>query len=203
MSPPSVWGPAVWKLFHTLCEKIHEDAYNYIGPQLFFFIVRICKLLPCPECSKDASIFLAKIKMSDLKTKTELINIFYLFHNYVSAKKRKPLYNYANMNIYKYYRIVPVINNFIANYNTKGNMNLIAESFQRELVIKDFKRWISLSMKAFLPVTIPQPISIIKDEPTTEKDETVTGEKDETDIGEKDETIVIEDNTNLIDTDKE
>jgi hypothetical protein len=156
MSPPEVWGPAIWRLFHTLAENINENEYHRIYPQLFFQIQRICKFLPCPECAKDASIFLGKVKLSDLKTKTEFINIFYLFHNYVNAKKRKPLFNYANINIYKNYRIINVVNNFIAVYNTKGNMKLIAESFQRQFVIKEFKNWIMHNIKFFIPIQLVQ-----------------------------------------------
>jgi hypothetical protein len=156
MSPPEVWGPAIWRLFHTLAENINENEYHRIYPQLFFQIQRICKFLPCPECAKDASIFLGKVKLSDLKTKREFINIFYLFHNYVNAKKRKPLFNYANINIYKKYRIINVVNNFIAVYNTKGNMKLIAESFQRQFVIKEFKNWIMHNIKFFIPIQLVQ-----------------------------------------------
>ena len=101
MSPPEVWGPPIWNLFHTLIEKVNENAYPYISRQLFNIIVRICKFLPCPECSNDATLFLAKLKIENLKTKHDLKNTFYLFHNYVNAKKRKPLFNYANINIYK------------------------------------------------------------------------------------------------------
>jgi hypothetical protein len=151
MSPPEVWGPAIWRLFHTLAENINENVYKHIYPQLFFQIQRICKFLPCPECAKDASIFLAKVKLSDLKTKTDFVNIFYLFHNYVNAKKRKPLFNYTNINIYKNYRIINVVNSFISVYNTKGNMKLIAESFQRQFIIKDFKFWIMNNIKFFIP----------------------------------------------------
>ena len=89
MSPPEVWGPAVWTLFHTLIAKIDERVYQRVAPQLFSMIVRICRFLPCPECSSDASIFLAKIKMSDVKTKRQFKDTFYLFHNRVNAKKRQ------------------------------------------------------------------------------------------------------------------
>ena len=160
MSPPEVWGPSIWRLFHTLAENINDNVYKYIYPQLFFQIQRICKFLPCPECSKDASIFLAKVKLSDLKTKTDFINILYLFHNYVNAKKKKPLFNYSNINIYKNYRIIYVVNNFIAVYNTKGNMKLIAESFQRQFIIKDFKNWIINNIKFFIPVSMQNTIQL-------------------------------------------
>ena len=69
MSPPEVWGPAVWTLFHTLAEKIDENAYPHLVNSLFNVIVRICKFLPCPECAKDASNFLAKINIKEINKK--------------------------------------------------------------------------------------------------------------------------------------
>jgi hypothetical protein len=156
MSPPEVWGPAVWRLFHTLSERINENAYNILAPQLFTLFVRICKFLPCPECSTDASNFLAKIKPSNIRNKTEFKNTFYLFHNYVNAKKRKPLFNYGYINIYNQYKIIDVVNNFISNYHTKGNMKLLTESFQRKLIIADFKKWFSYSINAFVTPVIPK-----------------------------------------------
>lgn len=154
MSPPEVWGPAVWSLFHTLAEKLQPNAYSQVVPSLFGIIVQICRVLPCPECSKDASIFLAKIKLNDYKNKTEFKNMLYLFHNYVNAKKRKPLYNYADMTKYSNANLLYVVNNFIRKYNTKGNMKLIAESFQRSFVIKNFISWFNTYKLAFIRLTV-------------------------------------------------
>lgn len=153
MSPPEVWGPAVWSLFHTLSEKINEHSYNSIYQQLFLQFQKICRFLPCPECSRDATIFLGKIKIGNLKTKHDFKNLFYLFHNYVNAKKRKTLFNYSDINIYKNYRIGQVINRFFASYNTKGNMKLLTESFQRQFIIRDFKQWIKTYAACFYPRT--------------------------------------------------
>ena len=159
MSPPEVWGPAVWTLFHTLAEKMNDDAYPFISHSLFNMIVRICKFLPCPECSIDASNFLAKINISNIKTKTEFKNTFYVFHNWVNAKKRKPIFNYSNISIYGRYNLIKIVNNFIANYQTKGNMKLLNESFQRKLIVTDFKNWFTRSIRAFMPrINIPAPI---------------------------------------------
>jgi hypothetical protein len=158
MSPPEVWGPAVWRLFHTLADHIQDNAYKYISPHLFNLIVKICKFLPCPECSADSSRFLAKINISSLKTKLEFKNTLYIFHNWVNVKKRKPLFNYSNINVYGSYPLIPVINNFIEKYKTKGNMNLLADSFQRILIIKDLKFFIKRTIHAFLPLPLIQPI---------------------------------------------
>jgi hypothetical protein len=171
MSPPEVWGPVIWSLFHTLSEKISEHSYNKIYPQLFLQFQKICKFLPCPECSRDASIFLEKIKIRNLKTKHDFKNLFYLFHNYVNAKKRKQLFNYANINIYKNYRIMNVINKFFAHYNTKGNMKLLTETFQRQFIINDFKKWFSSNITAFFQPNIPSTIN--NSQVITQIDETI------------------------------
>ena len=157
MSPPDVWGPAIWTLFHTISEKINENAYPYVINSMFSIICRICSFLPCPECSKHATSFLAKINIKDYKTKNDFKNMIYLFHNLVNAKKRKPLFNYANMNKYAYLNLQIVVNNFIANYNTKGNMKLLSETFQRTIIIKDFINWFKINSKAFLPTRRYQP----------------------------------------------
>lgn len=149
MSPPTVWGPPVWTLFHTLSEKINPNAYNAVIGPMFNMIVRICKFLPCPECSKDASNFLEKIKLSDYKTKDEFKNMLYLFHNKVNFKKRKPLFNYGNINKYSQNNLILIINDFISKYNTKGNMNLLTESFQRKLIVNDFIAWFKKYSRAF------------------------------------------------------
>ena len=179
MSPPEVWGPAVWRLFHVLCEKLNENAFHSIGPGLFNIIVRICKFLPCPDCASDAGKFLAKIKISDIKNKTDLKNTFYVFHNYVNNKKRKRLFNHSNINIYANYNLINVINNFIANYHTKGNMNMLTESFQRQFVINDFKKWFSYAFKAFVTFHKPllEPSIMIKDIPIVEEVKVVVEEE--------------------------
>jgi hypothetical protein len=149
MSPPEVWGPAVWTLFHTLAEKIDESAYPHLVNSLFNVMVKICKFLPCPECAKDASNFLAKINIKDYKTKLEFKNMLYLFHNYVNAKKRKPLFNYIYINKYNELNLIQVIKNFISKYNTKGNMKLLTETFHRSILIKDFINWFKINSHAF------------------------------------------------------
>jgi len=172
MPVPEVWGPAVWSLFHTLAEKVNENAYPYIAKQLFNLIVRICRFLPCPECSIDASNFLAKIRIENLKTKADFKQTFYLFHNYVNAKKRKPMFNFGSLSVYQRYRLVPIVNNFISCYNTKGNMKLLNESFQRQFVLKDFRSWFSANIKAFFTPVNP-PANIVSVLPPVSSEEEV------------------------------
>ena len=45
--------------------------------------------------------------------------------------------------------LIKVFNNFVSVYNTKGNMKLLSESFQRSLIIKDLKRWLVQNINSF------------------------------------------------------
>ena len=174
MSPPEVWGPPIWTLFHVLAEKINERVYPFYAGQLFSVIKNICSALPCPECTSDASIFLGKIKIQDLKTKNDFKNMVYLFHNYVNAKKRKRLYNYSGLEIYKNYNIINVFNRFISVYHTRGNMKLLAESFQRQNIIKNIRAWFSKNIMAFAPVQ--EPVNIIQPQIVSEEENIVVVE---------------------------
>jgi hypothetical protein len=182
MPPPQIWGPAIWTLFHTLAEKINEEAYPYVYKQLFAHFQRICHFLPCPDCSKDATRFLANIKITNVKNKNDFKNVFYVFHNYVNKKTRKPFFPIENLDIYKRKRLPNVINNFLFVYNTKGNMKLLTESFQRGFVITEFKKWIRNNISVFFPSRIPQQINTIPLINTNNDNESIKLEIIETNI---------------------
>lgn len=148
---PSQWGPPIWTLFHTLAEKIHEDKYTSLAPQLFYFIRKISGYLPCPDCSQHASQFFSRVNFSALKTKDDFKNILFMLHNAVNRRKFKPVYQHSLLtNTYANKRIIDVYNQFISVYQTKGNMRLLADSFQRKMIIQDLKKWLTSNIAAFI-----------------------------------------------------
>jgi uncharacterized protein YvpB len=148
---PEVWGPAIWTLFHTLIEKINEDEYKIIGIELYNFISQICNFLPCPECAKHASRFLSSVKLESVKTKEGLRKIIYILHNAVNLQKQKKLYNYDDLEIYKTKNIIVVYNNFIKCFKSStGNMKLINDGFQRQMIAKNFRKWFLKNFKSFI-----------------------------------------------------
>jgi hypothetical protein len=149
MSPPEVWGPPTWTFLHTFVEKVKENAPVQIYEKMFFLIKMICKNLPCPYCASDATKFLNNINLANIKSKKQLKDTIYLFHNYVNNKKKKPLFNYINMQNYSSKNVVVAANNFIRVYHTRGNMQQLSESFQRQLVIKTFKKWLKENIMYF------------------------------------------------------
>ena len=149
MAPPEVWGPPIWLFFHTITSKIKDGLDINVYKGLFRIIKTICKNLPCPTCSTDATLFLSKINEDVINSKQKLINNIYIFHNYVNKKNNKQLFNYNKIVNYNQLDLAVVIRQFIRAYNTQGNMNLLNESFQRQLAVKEFRRWMRANISAF------------------------------------------------------
>jgi len=155
---PTQWGPPIWTLFHTLAEKIHEDKFSTLGHQLFILIKKICKVLPCPDCSMHASTFLAKINFAHIKTKSNFRYMLWHFHNSVNKRKNKPLFDFNRTTArYVNLSLIAVYNQFVNVYKTKGNMRLLADNFQRTVVLKDAQKWISSNLRHFSHHTLPSP----------------------------------------------
>ena len=150
---PEIWGPPIWLFIHSLASKLKDEMYVYIGPQLFNMIRRITAYLPCPDCSQHAVKFLSKINPETIKTKDELVRVLYLFHNSVNARKHKSLYNFSELNKYENVNLQNAYNNFRKDYHNRGNMNLLAETFQRDLLLKDLKIWLSQHSNKFVNST--------------------------------------------------
>jgi hypothetical protein len=146
---PSQWGPPTWIFLHTLAEKIKDESFAAIGPNLVLLITRICNNLPCPECAQHAKVFWAKVRLQNIKNKTDLINLLYVFHNTVNKRKRLPLFKYTDLQYYKTRSVVEAYNAFSRNFNTKGNMNLINESFHRGLMLKGLRQWLMENIQYF------------------------------------------------------
>ena len=149
MAPPEVWGPPIWLFFHTIISKIKDGLDVNVYKGLFRIIKTICKNLPCPTCSTDATQFLSKINEDVICSKQKLINNMYIFHNYVNKKNNKNLFNYNKIINYNQLDLAVIIRQFIRAYNTSGNMNLLNEAFHRQLAIKEFRRWMRANITAF------------------------------------------------------
>jgi hypothetical protein len=161
---PNKWGPPIWTFFHVLAEKINDEKFHLIFPPLFGFIRRICSVLPCPECSQHATIFLSKVNPDGVRNKDDFRNIMCIFHNIVNRRKQKPAFD-RRILTERYGEIGPIIayNSFVSAFQTKGNMKLLADTFQRTLVLADFKKWFLSNIRFFLhrPLqTFQEPASI-------------------------------------------
>ena len=146
---PNQWGPPTWIFFHTLAEKIKDDQYNVIGKQVIYYIIQICNNLPCPECSVHAKQFWSKVNVDKVNTKTDLINLLFVFHNSVNKRKNSRPFRYIDLQYYKTLNLIETFNNFTRIFNTKGNMNLLTEAFHRDRLLVSIKKWFMSNIQYF------------------------------------------------------
>lgn len=148
---PSYWGPSTWIFMHTLAAKIKEESYSVVGKDLILLLINISNHLPCPECTQHAKEFWRKVNIDTLKTKKDLINILYIFHNIVNKRRKTPCFKYDDLQIYNEKDVITTHNLFSRNFHTRGNMNLINESFHRSKVLRYIKKWLMTNIRHFAP----------------------------------------------------
>jgi len=146
---PSTWGPPTWIFMHTLAEKIKEESFPLIGPNLILLLIQISYNLPCPECSDHAKLFWSRVKTANIKNKTDLINLLFVFHNLVNKRKGIPPFRYVDLQYYKTRNVIETHNSFAKNFNTKGNMKLINETFHRNIMLSSLRTWVMTNLAHF------------------------------------------------------
>ena len=146
---PSNWGPPTWIFMHTLAAKITESSFPLIGQNIISILIQISNNLPCPECAQHAKHFWSKVKIANITNKTDLINLLFVFHNMVNKRKELPPFKYDNLAYYESKNIIDTYNAFSRNFNTRGNMNLISESFHRNMMVANLRNWIMKNLKHF------------------------------------------------------
>jgi len=146
---PNTWGPSTWIFMHTLAAKVKESHFPTIGSSLILLLIQISNNLPCPECAQHAKAFWSKVKTANIKSKTDLINILFVFHNMVNKRKGYPPFRYENTGYYNTKNVIDTYNMFARNFNTRGNMNLINESFHRNMMMSSLRTWLMANVIHF------------------------------------------------------
>lgn len=133
-----IWGNITWKLFHCFTIKINDDATYHQIQECIDIIKSICRNLPCPICSQDASVLLRQVNTKLIKNKEEFIHFVYVFHNKVNYKLKKPMFNKELLfQTYDSMSFNQVLNDFFRIYtNMKHNSNMMLYSFHRNLIVK-------------------------------------------------------------------
>jgi hypothetical protein len=129
------WGNNIWYLFHSIAHKIKEDRFEFHRTNLFFIIKTICNTLPCPDCSKDATIMLSKIDYNNIRNKNDFKMFLFNFHNAINAKLNKPQFSYESLDSkYQNVNINALYYNLAIIYNINTNIpQLMSSSFHKNL----------------------------------------------------------------------
>ena len=134
-----------------LCDHYALILHNkYCKIKLLFFVFtlqyvkRICSNLPCPDCAAHATHFISKLTPDQFATKQNFKLFLFHFHNSVNMRTGKRPFTIEELDA-KYIRAntFVVIPYFIKVYSHRNtNVRLLVNSFQKDIMIKDFIKWI-------------------------------------------------------------
>ncbi len=142
----SVWGPITWRLLHMMVLKVNDNITPTQIIELKNIILRILSNLPCPYCTSHAIAHITSSNYKSIQNVTDLRIFMFQFNNKVNQRLNKPLITYEqHTDIYCNLNLIPVINDFITNYQSKNSgVTMMLYNFHRKQmvldVIKYFKR---------------------------------------------------------------
>jgi len=96
---PTVWGPALWTIFHILAEHMGNQGIDADQARDFEVIVHmIPQILPCAECQAHSRTYIAANPFEAIKTAKVPGTLglyvetwFLTFHNAVRLQNKQPI----------------------------------------------------------------------------------------------------------------
>lgn len=150
--PKMKWGRPIWTFFHVSAHKMKPEFFNLIIKEYLNFIVLVCNTLPCPVCSSHASDYLRSINLNNIKTKEDLINLFFTFHNSVNLRKGVQVMSREQVPSYENASTIIAIKMFVNAFEDKSrSVKLMADDLVRMRIVEKFKNWINANIQYFEP----------------------------------------------------
>ena len=146
------WGPCTWYLFHTLAEKVKEEAFPELKQSLISMIKRICSNLPCPDCAGHAQQKMGTLNVNSIRSKRDLQLMLLSFHNEVNQRIKNPIFTEQQMDEkYKTAKMSSIVQYFVQIWQRPNpNPKLLTVNFHKGQVIKDFISWWNANHVHFL-----------------------------------------------------
>jgi len=147
------WGEPTWFLFHTLAQKVKEENFNMIKDGLLNNIMTICGNLPCPACADHALSYMKKIQPAAIRTKQDLKNMLYVFHNEVNKRKGFDVFPHDQLDEkYSKANTVNIIQYFVNAFEDKHkSIHMIANDMHRGRITKKLIAWFQENLQYFDP----------------------------------------------------
>lgn len=100
------WAVPTWYFFHGFAEKVNKDFYDKNYSRCFNIIREICANLPCEICRQHALVKMKRTTNNMINTKEKLIDYLFNFHNEVSSRSGKQVYDKSILLKYKNFNIL-------------------------------------------------------------------------------------------------
>ena len=150
--PKMKWGKPIWTFFHVMAQKMKPEYFQMVIKEFIRFILLICATLPCPVCSTHASEYMRSINMNNIRSKNDLIHLFYNFHNVVNQRKGYAVLQRNQIPTYENANTVIAIKDFVRAFEDKSRaMKLMADDLSRARISSQLKFWINGNLQYFDP----------------------------------------------------
>lgn len=150
--PKMKWGKPIWTFFHVMAQKMKPEYFNLVIQDFMKYILLVCGTLPCPICSAHASEYMRSINLNNIRSKDDVINLFYNFHNVVNQRKGYAVLQKDQIPKYETANTIVAIRDFIRAFEDKSrSMKLMADDMARARISSQFKMWINGNIKYFDP----------------------------------------------------
>ena len=138
------WAPPTWIFFHTFASKINKSFFEQNRTACLEIIKLICGCLPCPDCTKHAIHFMKRVNANTVRTKEDLIDMLYSFHNQVNIRTYKTPAPREILKTYEKYRMDVAYINFMNGYPVRyGSImsGMISTLGKRKGIAKAVQKW--------------------------------------------------------------
>jgi hypothetical protein len=130
-----VWGNITWKLFHTMSLRMKECSPDQIQRAVECIKI-ICKNLPCPLCSNEATTLLKKYNIKQIQNIEDFKRFIYEFHQKVNLKLKHESIPYDQVESLHPTNLNTILNEFFKIYNQiKHNTNMMLYQFHRDIIL--------------------------------------------------------------------
>lgn len=148
------WGEPIWNGLHVLAEKIRPEYFFMMKPDLIEIIRNICHLLPCPDCSNHATKYLSNINFNLVRTKEDLAEVLFHFHNSVSERKGLPIFPHELLKpTYAAKHFTTTIHKMIIAFLDRSGVNTrqLTNQMGRDRIVSGLRAWLNNNIDKFEP----------------------------------------------------
>ena len=136
-----IWGNITWRLFHTMTLCMNDCTFQQIQNALQCIKI-ICKNLPCPLCSNEATLILKRYNLNNIKTKEDFKKFIFMFHNLVNVKLKVASIEYDMIEKIHNQSLNAILNEFFKVYsNIKTTSNMMLYTFHRNIIISNTRKY--------------------------------------------------------------
>jgi len=118
----ALWGKYTWILFHWLAESIKEEYFQQERENIINTIKTICSSLPCPSCQGHANQYLKLRPINKIRNKDDLKKYLFIFHNAVSQRGKKQIYNESILEQYKKVNLNILLQNWVTCFSAGSHV---------------------------------------------------------------------------------